>query len=131
MRGERMSWITSFVLALGYVGRRAVIALPHEVIAPPGSTDALALRLFVAKSEPQISGREYLALGTHTWHTWTVKSTDIAVVVVSQLCTFKTKVGELTHGLVLLVGLVSYATPVGLTHRLTTSYQLVADVLAP
>lgn len=51
MRGERMSWITSFVLAFGYLGRRAVFALPHEVVALAGTTDALSLRLFVTKSE--------------------------------------------------------------------------------
>lgn len=52
MRGERVRWIASFALALEYLGRRAtVLALPHEVVALPGTTDALSLRLFVAKSE--------------------------------------------------------------------------------
>lgn len=51
MRGERMQWMASLVLALGYLGRRAVFALPHEVVALPGTTDTLSLRLFVAKSE--------------------------------------------------------------------------------
>ena len=52
MRGERIPWITSFVLTLGcLLGRTAVLALPHEVVAVPGTTDALSLRLFVAKSE--------------------------------------------------------------------------------
>lgn len=51
VRGERMSWVISFVLVFGYLGRSAVLALPHEVVARPGTTDALSLRLFVTKSE--------------------------------------------------------------------------------
>lgn len=51
MSGKRMPWFISFVLAFGYLGRIVVIALPHEVVALPGTTDALNLRLFVTKSE--------------------------------------------------------------------------------
>lgn len=51
MSGERMSWIASLVLIMGYLGRRVVLALPHEVVALPGTTDALSLRLYVSSSE--------------------------------------------------------------------------------
>lgn len=46
-----MSWVVSVVLVMGYLGGVAVLALPHEVAALPGTTDALGLRLFVASSE--------------------------------------------------------------------------------
>lgn len=52
LRGRFKVWIGSTVLAAAFLGlHAAVLALPHQVVPVPATTDALSLVLYVKSSE--------------------------------------------------------------------------------
>lgn len=51
MEERARAWVASIVLMMMALGRSAVLALPHEVIPMPRTTDALSLALYVKSSE--------------------------------------------------------------------------------
>lgn len=52
LRGQFKAWVDSAVLATAFLGwSAAVLALPHQVVPVPATTDALSLVLYVKSSE--------------------------------------------------------------------------------
>lgn len=61
LRGQFKVWIGSTVLAAAFLGwHTAVLALPHQVVPVPATTDALSLVLYVKSSEIRMRESERL-----------------------------------------------------------------------